>query len=101
MDDAKLQKQQSTLLDVLFQQYVDSVEQLIAQGLVKRYRNVPRDRTSIKGRIDHAANLRRNLVHAERTSTVASEYDRLNRPNMILKAGIEVSSASSLRIHSK
>ena len=92
LDDAKLQKQQSTLLDVLFQQFVDSVEQLIAQGLVKRYRNVPRDRTSIKGRIDHAANLRRNLVHAERTSTVASEYDRLNRPNMILKAGIEVSS---------
>jgi len=91
VDAASLRFQGSTLLDILFSQYLDSLEQLLRAGLVKRYRPVLKDRNSIKGRIDHAANVRNNLVHAERISTMAYEYDRINRLNLILKAATEAS----------
>jgi 5-methylcytosine-specific restriction enzyme subunit McrC len=91
VDAASLKFRGSTLLDILFSQYLDSLEQLLREGLVKRYRPVLKTRNAIKGRIDYAANIRDNLVHAERVATVAYEYDRINRLNMILKAATEAS----------
>ena len=45
----------------------------------------------MKGRIDHAANIRENACHAERIYTAAFEYDRINLPNLVLKAAVEAS----------
>lgn len=90
-DVARLGLQDATLLDLLFSLYLDSVEQLLHEGLVKRYRSVTMDRGAIKGRIDHAENIRKNLVHAERICTVAYEYDRINLLNQILKAATDAS----------
>ncbi|MEL7554909.1 MAG: hypothetical protein AAGU26_01930 [bacterium] len=87
-DLARLELQHHTLLDILFEHYLDSVEGLLKEGLVKRYRSVSKNRGAIKGRIDYNDNLRRNMCHAERISTVASEYDRFNLPNRILKAAV-------------
>jgi 5-methylcytosine-specific restriction enzyme subunit McrC len=91
LEDASLRLQDRTLLDVLFAKYLDSVDALIREGLVKRYRSVAMNRGSVKGRIDHAENIKKNAVHAERISTVAVEYDRINRANLILKAGVDAS----------
>jgi 5-methylcytosine-specific restriction enzyme subunit McrC len=91
VDEACLRLQDTTLLDLLFSQYLDSVEQLLREGLVKRYRSVTRDRGAVKGRIDHAANIRKNFAHAERIRTAACEYDRIHLLNQILKAATDSS----------
>jgi len=91
VDESRLRLQETTLLDLLFSQYLDSVEQLLREGLVKRYRSVSRDRGAVKGRIDHAANIRKNFAHAERISTVACEYDRIHLLNQILKTATDTS----------
>ncbi len=90
-EDARLGLQDRTLIDVLFSQYLDALERLLREGLVKRYRSAARERSSVKGRIDFPAMARRNPAHAERIPTVAVEYDRLNRLNLALKAATEVS----------
>jgi len=101
LDEATLGTQRWTILDVLFAQFLDSVEILIREGLVKRYRSVLRNRGAVKGRIDHAANLRENAFHAERICTVAFEYDRLNLPNLILKAGVETCARYAPAVYSR
>ena len=88
-DLARIKLQNHTLLDILFEHYLDSVDGLLKEGLVKRYRSVSKNREAIKGRINHSDNLRRNMCHAERISTVASEYDRFNLPNRILKSAVD------------
>lgn len=89
VDEARLGTRQSTLLDIVFSQYLDSLDLLLREGLVRRYRTVSRERGAVKGKIDHVATIRRNLIHAERFSTIAFEYDRINRLNLILKAATE------------
>ena len=98
---ARLELQDRTLLDILFERYLDSVEALLKEGLIKRYRSVSRDRRAVKGRIDHIDNLRRNLCHAERISTVASEYDRFNLPNRVLKAAVDTAARFAPTFYSR
>ena len=84
VDEASLRLQNHTILDLIFERFLDHAEALIAQGLIKRYRLVARNRTSVKGRIDHSADTSINYAHHERVYTVASEYDRDNLWNRIM-----------------
>lgn len=90
-DVASLQLQNRTLLDILFSQFLDEMDALLRAGLVKRYRALAKQRTALKGRLDLPATLRRNLAHAERFSTIAFEYDRINRLNLILRSAVDAS----------
>ena len=90
-DIAHLELQDHTLLDILFERYLAAVDGLLREGLVKRYRTEKKNRSTVRGRVDHVDNIRRNVCHAERISTIASEYDQFNLPNRILKAAVEVS----------
>jgi len=89
LDDASMHIQHKNLLDILFERFLNEVEILISEGLLKKYRSVSRDRYAVKGRIDHTRNLINTIVHAERTRTIAFEYDRITLPNLILYAAIE------------
>ena len=84
VDEASLRLQNHTILDLIFERFLDHAEVLIAQGLIKRYRLLARNRTAVKGRIDHPADTRRNYAHHERVFTVASEYDQDNIWNRIM-----------------
>jgi 5-methylcytosine-specific restriction enzyme subunit McrC len=92
IEEARLGSRDTTLLDIVFSQFLDSLESLLREGLVKRYRLVASDRTAVKGRIDHATMARKNRVHAERLSTIAFEYDRINPMNLALKAAARAAS---------
>lgn len=90
-DSADLSIQNRSLLDIVFDKYLDAVSVLIAQGLVKKYRPVNKNRTVIKGRIDFSSNLRENIAHAEKIVTIADEYDPFNLLNHVLKLAVEIS----------
>lgn len=90
-DEASLATQERTLLDILFTQFLDEVEALLREGLVKRYRPVSGRRTALRGRVDLAATLRNGQAHKERFSCVAFEYDRVNNVNLILRDAVEAS----------
>lgn len=84
VDEASLRLQNHTILDLIFERFLDHAEALIAQGLIKRYRLVARNRTAVKGRIDYPADTSTNYAHHERVYTVASEYDQDNIWNRIM-----------------
>ena len=93
LDDASIGIQRRTLLDLLFERYLDAIERLIVEGLVKRYRGIIKDRNAVKGRIDHIGNIRINVAHAERIRTFAFEYDRINTLNLIIRAGVDATAS--------
>jgi len=88
--EADLHLRKSPLVDVYLHSFLTEVEQLAHAGLVKRYRMTEGNLYKLKGRIQFAQQLRRNLLHRERMFTAHQVYDRDNTFNQILKYALEI-----------
>lgn len=88
-ENTDLSVRHQSLFDLYFQYYLDEVEQLIHQGLVKKYRRVEKNRTALKGKLLFQKQVACNTVHKERFYTDAAEYDSLNDWNEILFAALK------------
>jgi 5-methylcytosine-specific restriction enzyme subunit McrC len=88
--EADLHLRQSPLVDVYLYSFLAEVEQLAHSGLVKRYRMTEGNLFKLKGRIQFAQQLRRNLLHRERLFTAHQVYDRDNTFNRILKCALDI-----------
>lgn len=88
--DADLHLGQSPLVDVYLDSFLSEVEHLTHSGLAKRYRLTEGNLYKLKGRIQFAQHLRRNLLHRERMFTAHQVYDRDNPFNRILKCALGI-----------
>jgi len=88
--DADLRLRKSPLVDVYLDSFLAEVEHLAHAGLAKRYRLTEGNLYKLKGRIQFAQQMRRNLLHRERMFTAHQVYDRDNVFNRILKCAVAI-----------
>ena len=89
-DSAQLKKQQINLLEVYFQFFLDEVEGLVRQGLVKKYRKETGNVKALKGKLEFAGNIRHNLIHKERFYTTHQVYDLDHHLHQVLAHALDI-----------
>jgi 5-methylcytosine-specific restriction enzyme subunit McrC len=64
-----------SLLEAYIAIFLNDCESLIRRGLIRRYRRVEANSTSLKGKLLFNQHLAKNLIHAERFYTSHQQYD--------------------------
>lgn len=90
VSEASLRKKHQSLLDLYFELYLDEVNQLLQQGLVKKYNKKSNNVLALKGRLDFAKNIQQNLVRQERFYTTHQVYDYNHLVNQILLKALKI-----------
>lgn len=95
VSEASLSRRYNSLLDLYFIIYLEEVNQLIHQGLIKKYRKESRNLHALKGRIVFPRHIQQNLIHQERVYTEHQVYDYEHLINQILLKGLSILSVIS------
>ena len=90
VSQASLNKRYHSLLDLYYEIYLDEVNALIHKGLIKQYRTHSANTRVLKGRIEFAENIKKNLIHQERFFTTHQVYDHQHTINQILLKGLDI-----------
>jgi len=88
--EANLRKRHNSLLDLYFEIHLNEIENLLRQGLVKKYRSQKNNINFLKGQIQFSKNIQENLIHQERFYTKHQTYDFEHLLNQILIKGLRV-----------
>ena len=88
--NAEQQVKRSRVLDVFLNRFMDEVERIMHVGLVKAYRRVEDNRTSLKGRLVMSKHIIKNIVHQERFYVEYTTYDRNHIFNRLLYKTLRV-----------
>lgn len=75
-------------LDLLIQLFCRALADQVRRGLVKCYRTEDDDLPTVKGRILIEEQLRRNLIHKERTACEFDEFDENHALNQLFKLAV-------------
>ncbi len=87
---AHVKRQNLNLLEVYFELFLGEVNMLLRRGLIKQYRKETSNVKALKGKLEFAGNIRKNLVHKERFYTTHQVYDRNHLLHQILAEAIEI-----------
>lgn len=87
---ADVSKQSIHLLDLYFEWFLNEVQLLIHQGLIKQYYNQTGNVRALKGKLKFAGHISRNIVHKERFYTTHQMYDKNHLIHQILGQAIEI-----------
>lgn len=90
LDNANLERQHFSLLDLYFDYYLRELENLLHNGLVKRYRKNSGNVKALKGKLDFAQHIRHNVVHQERFYTTHQVYDVDHRLHQVLGHALDI-----------
>lgn len=82
---AKLALRRTSVLEYFLRLFVEEVQRLVHQGLVKRYRKQANVSTALKGSLDLPRHIRHSIVHKERFHVVHQVYDTDHVLHAILK----------------
>lgn len=87
---ANVDKQHIHLLDIYFDWFLREVEQLVHAGLIKQYRKETKNTFALKGKLEFAGHIRKNLVHQERFYTTHQVYDKDHLLHQVLHIALTV-----------
>lgn len=87
---ANLRIRKTSLLDILFENFIDEVEILLHLGIIRKYRLTERNHKVLKGKILFSKNFRTNLFHKERFYSQHQIYDHNNIFNQIIATAVRV-----------
>jgi len=85
---ADVNKQNIHLLDIYFDWFLREVETLIRQGLIKKYYKETKNVTALKGKLEFAGHISKNLIHKERFYTTHQIYDKDHQVHQILNLAL-------------
>jgi 5-methylcytosine-specific restriction enzyme subunit McrC len=81
---ANVSRQSIHLLDIYFEWFLNEVQLLIHQGLIKQYYKEKGNVKALKGKLEFAGHILKNLVHKERFYTTHQVYDKDHLIHQIL-----------------
>lgn len=84
LDNADVNRQSIYLLDIYFEWFLNEVQLLIHQGLIKQYYKETSNVKALKGKLEFAGHISKNLVHKERFYTTHQIYDKDHLIHQIL-----------------
>lgn len=87
---ANVSKQNIHLLDIYFDWFLREVGTLIRQGLIKKYYKETKNVTALKGKLEFAGHISKNLIHKERFYTTHQIYDRDHEIHQILNQALTI-----------
>lgn len=93
--EANVCKQKIHLLDLYFEWFLNEVQLLIHQGLIKQYNKETSNVKALKGKLEFAGQISKNLVHKERFYTTHQVYDKDHLIHQILNQALEIVSTLS------
>ena len=88
VDQANVTKQSKHLLDIYFEWYLNEVQKLIHQGLIKKYYRKQGNLNTLKGKLVFSKNISQNLIHKERFYTQHQVYDKDHLIHQILNQAL-------------
>ena len=89
-DKAALRFKPNSILEAYLELFVQECEELIRQGLVKKYRSIDNNCGALKGKLLFQKQIQINLVHKEKFYTRHQVYDRENIYNQILLKALKL-----------
>ncbi|OWK72879.1 hypothetical protein CBW16_11560 [Flavobacteriaceae bacterium JJC] len=92
---AQLSKQSIHLLDLYFEWFLNEMQVLIHQGLIKQYYKQTGNVKAFKGKLEFAGHIQKNLVHKERFYTTHQVYEKDHLVHQILGQALEIVAALS------
>ncbi|WP_255444083.1 McrC family protein [Robiginitalea sp. SC105] len=87
---AHVNKQHLNLLEVYFEMFLGELEDLIRKGFVKKYRKRTANQKALRGKLEFAGHLQRNLIHKERFYTTHEVYDPEHLLHQILLKALDI-----------
>ncbi len=87
---ANVSKQNIHLLDIYFEWFLREVELLIHQGLIKQYYKETSNVKALKGKLEFAGHIQKNLVHKERFYTTHQVYEKDHLIHQILDYALNI-----------
>lgn len=88
--NAQVLRGRMNLLELYFQTFLQEVELLIHQGLVKKYRKETSNVKALKGKLIFSQHISRNYIHKERFFTEHQIYDKDHALHQILFQALKV-----------
>lgn len=85
---AVLEKSSDGWLDILIRQFSRALADQLRRGMIRRYREEADDLTTVRGRLLIEEQVRRNLVHRERSACVYDEFDEDHALNQLFRVAI-------------
>ena len=99
VSEASLNKRYYSLLDLYFDLFLDEVNALLRQGLIKKYYYKSSNTNALKGRLLFSRNIQENLIHQERFYTTHQVYDCEHTLNQILLRALSILSKIVTNTH--
>lgn len=93
--NAYVKKQNIHLLDIYFEWFLSEVELLIHQGLIKKYYKKTSNVKALKGKLEFAGHISKNLVHKEWFYTSHQIYGKNHLIHQILNQALSIISQLS------
>jgi 5-methylcytosine-specific restriction enzyme subunit McrC len=88
--EANVNKQNIHLLDIYFEWFLSEVQLLIHQGLIKQYYKETSNVKALKGKLEFAGHISKNLVHKERFYTTHQVYEKDHLVHQILSQALSI-----------
>ena len=81
---ANVNKQNIHLLDIYFEWYLNEIQLLLHQGLIKQYYKETNNVKALKGKLEFAGHIQKNLIHKERFYTTHQVYEKDHLVHQVL-----------------
>jgi len=101
--NSDLKLRSNSILDLYYELFIKEIEYLMNRGLVKKYRIKEGNSTTLKGSIQFAKQIRKNLIHRERFYVKHTSYDKEHDIHAILYKALRLLSHinSNVRLNSR